>query len=377
MKKYFCSMSVLWILLLAMPLAASTTRIWVLNIESNNISVIDAVTNRVVQTIEGIPEPHGVSFSPDGSRAYVTSGTSEHNLYVVDTKTGKTITKVVLSGRPNLPAITNDGKWVAACIRDPGPAVPIADAPLQKGNWDNRNRVAQNGGAVDFVDTTSLRVKTLPMKGPMHDCYLSPDGKYVVTGSADTNFVAVIDVQTQKLAWEVPFDAGVVTMAMQAGPDGSTSKIFADLHGLDGFVVVDFRTHKEVARIKFPEEKPNEAVTSVSPGAHSETYAQNPENVKKTPTHGTVITPDGKTLWVASVRYKALFVYSLPELKLLKKVPLPNQPMWLTITPDGKTVYASIFKVSLASAIDVKTMKEVALIPVGIKPMRIAAMEMP
>ena len=93
MKRYFWRVSCLWILV-AMPLAASTTRIWALNIGSdgtNSIDIIDPVTNKIVQTIEGIPKPHDVAFSPDKSRAYVTSEDeqSENALYVVDTKTGR------------------------------------------------------------------------------------------------------------------------------------------------------------------------------------------------------------------------------------------------------------------------------------------------
>jgi DNA-binding beta-propeller fold protein YncE len=72
-----------------MPLAASTTSIWVLNLVGTTVDVINPITNKIVQTIKGIPIPHDVAFSPDGSRAYVTSELGA--LYVVDTKTGKII----------------------------------------------------------------------------------------------------------------------------------------------------------------------------------------------------------------------------------------------------------------------------------------------
>src|SRR4051812_48787581 len=118
-KGCLCSLA-LWTLL-AIPLSASTSLIWALNYEEGSISVIDPLTNKVVQTIPGIPRPHGVVFSPDGTRAYVASETSEHQLYVVDTKSGSVIKKVLLSGRPNLPAVSKDGGKVFVCIREPGP----------------------------------------------------------------------------------------------------------------------------------------------------------------------------------------------------------------------------------------------------------------
>src|SRR4029077_4667192 len=121
MKRYFWMVSCLWILL-AMPVWASTTRIWALNINSdgtNSIDVIDPVTNKIVQTIAGIPKPHDVAFSLDKSRAYVTSEDekSEDALYVVDTKTGKILHKAPLDGRRgNVPAITKDGKRLLVCV---------------------------------------------------------------------------------------------------------------------------------------------------------------------------------------------------------------------------------------------------------------------
>src|SRR5579862_2825886 len=102
MRTYFCRLSYLWILL-AMPLAASTSRIYVLNNGGTTVDVIDPTTNKIVQRIEGIPNSHGITFSPDGARAYITSET-ENALYAVDTKTGKIIKKLVLStGSANIP----------------------------------------------------------------------------------------------------------------------------------------------------------------------------------------------------------------------------------------------------------------------------------
>ena len=43
---------------------------------------------------------------------------------------------------------------------------------------------------------------------------------------------------------------------------------------------------------------------------------------------------------------------------------------WVTLTPDGKTAYVANPVTNNVSAIDVKSMKEVALIPVGFVPKR-------
>src|ERR1700730_9824438 len=88
----------LW-LLLAMPLAARTIRIYVSNRNARVVSVIDPVTDKVVQTIEDIEVPRWIDFSPDGKRVYVTNE-GEEVIDVVDQKTGKIIKKVAVSGHP-------------------------------------------------------------------------------------------------------------------------------------------------------------------------------------------------------------------------------------------------------------------------------------
>src|SRR5579872_4849695 len=115
MKRYFAKPSFLWIVLFilpAMPLAASSARVYALNIDGASVTVIDPATNKVVDTIRGIPWPRGAAFSPDGGLAYICSE-EEHTLDVVDTKTWEMTKKVHLSGHPSGSLVTTkDGKYV-------------------------------------------------------------------------------------------------------------------------------------------------------------------------------------------------------------------------------------------------------------------------
>jgi YVTN family beta-propeller protein len=83
-----------------------------------------------------------------------------------------------------------------------------------------------------------------------------------------------------------------------------------------------------------------------------------------------------------------VFAYSLPDIKLLGHVSLPEQPVpgkpgrsgnpaWITFTPDSKSVYVSSCGVKTVTAIDVQKMKEVARIPVGEMPDRISTLALP
>src|ERR1700733_216567 len=96
-------------LLLALPLVASTVHIYQTNSAGDAVDIIDPVTNKVVLQVKDIEVPHGVTFSPDGTRAYI-SCESDSTLWVTDSKTGKVISKVPLSGHPNNISISKDGK---------------------------------------------------------------------------------------------------------------------------------------------------------------------------------------------------------------------------------------------------------------------------
>jgi YVTN family beta-propeller protein len=144
-------------------------------------------------------------------------------------------------------------------------------------------------------------------------------------------------------------------MAISKNPDGSTKWIFSQLGGLNGFSVVDFASQKQINEIKLPE-LPAEQQNRHGPPA---------------PSHGIALTADQKTLLVNSRLNSALYAYSVPDLKLLGSVALGGKGAgWLTITPDDKTVYVANEHTNNVSVVDSKSLKEVALIPVGFAPAR-------
>ena len=98
MKRYWSLTCLSFFLVL--PLAANTVRIYQTNSAGDAVDIIDAATNKVVLQVKGIEAPHGVAFSPDGSRAYI-SCEAENTLWATDTKTGNLLGKASLSGRPN------------------------------------------------------------------------------------------------------------------------------------------------------------------------------------------------------------------------------------------------------------------------------------
>ena len=310
--------------------AQDKVRIIQTNSAGDNVHIIDPVTNAVVGVIEGIEAGHGAGVAPDGRRIYV-SDEAESSLDVVDGQTLKVVKRIPLSGHPNNMAVSRDGRRVY---------VGIIQAP----------------GGVDVIDTVSLqRVKTIPTKGTIHNAYVTPDGKYVVAGSIQGKTVNVIDAATEEPAWTLEMDLGVRPMTFNSNPDGSTKWIFVQLSGFNGFAVVDFATRREINRIKNPD---------LSAGKKTV-----PEG--SDPSHGMAVTADGKTLVVCSRLNNFLYAYSLPDLKALGGAELGGKGAgWVTLTPDGKTAYVANPVTNDVSVVDIKSLKEVARIPVGFVPKR-------
>ena len=251
----------------------------------------------------------------------------------MDVMTGKIIKKVPLSGvaHGNM-TLTEDGKRLF---------VPAKSLP----------------GGIDVIDTTTLeRIKTIPMRNEMHDTIESPDGKFVIAGSTAGEFLTVVDVRTLEPVWEMEFDSHVQTLTAEAGPDGSTRRLLVNEKGYHGINVVDFAKQQVVAKIAVPE---------------TDRFKSNAlKKLDSSPTHGIEVAPDKKTLWQISKWGDAVFVYSLPDLKLLGHINVGKGPNWMIFSHDAKTVYAGNAAESSLSVIDAQTLKEVNRIELRFPPRR-------
>jgi YVTN family beta-propeller protein len=62
------------------------SKVYVTNVNSNTVSVIDTATNTVIATIPVGTTPQGVAVTPDGSKVYVANSDS-NTVSVIDTAT--------------------------------------------------------------------------------------------------------------------------------------------------------------------------------------------------------------------------------------------------------------------------------------------------
>jgi len=299
------------------------------NSGDDSIHLIDPTSNTIVGEIRGVPINHGAAAAPDGSRLYFSSE-AERVLAVVDAKTRQITKKIALTGRPNNITISRDGKFVY---------VGIVSEP----------------GAVEVIDTTTLaRVKSIPTGGGIHNVYVTPDNRFVVAGSIAGRKMTVIDAATNEPAWTL-FSEGVRPIAFETKPDGSTKRLFVQLSEVHGFAIVDFDQRKEAGRVMLPEIPEAQRDKGPFNGA---------------PSHGIGVTPDGKTLLVASRPNGMVYMYALPDVKLLGGVSVGGRPDWVTFTPDSKRAYIATENTNSVSVVDVPTIKEVARVKVGPSPKR-------
>ena len=79
-------------------------------------------------------------------------------------RAASSLNQVPLSDRPNNIAVAKDGRIVVG--------------------------IARGDGALDIIDPVELRIrKSVPVNGRLHNVYVTPDSKFVVTGSLRTGII--------------------------------------------------------------------------------------------------------------------------------------------------------------------------------------------
>jgi YVTN family beta-propeller protein len=96
---------------------------YVANRRSGSVSVLDTSSRELIATISVEGNPWAIALSPDGSRAYVTTGAPF--LSVIDTASKEVIAKPAFGGEPlQLVAVRPDGREVYVSTSYPVGAVP-------------------------------------------------------------------------------------------------------------------------------------------------------------------------------------------------------------------------------------------------------------
>lgn len=222
---------------------------------------------------------------------------------------------------------------LAACgeARDdassPGPEV-VAEQPPAEGYV--RLYVVDRYEGVRRLDPNSLEVIDSIDTGPRpHGIVASPDGRWIYSTSMGDDLIVVIDPTTLDIARKIPM--GGVPRPMALAADGNLA--YVALSGMIGFVTLDLETDQVVDRLEYP-------IPDGTPLPPLDTY-----------THGVLLTPDQRELWVAAYATDIVYAFIMPGRDRLAAISVPGGPHWLTLNPDGEPLYVSLERSGQIAAI--------------------------
>jgi len=308
--------------------ANGTPRVYVTNSKGDDVTIIDPATLKAIGSIKVGDNPHGIIASPDRRTLYISvEGTDE--LVSVDIATNKVTSRVKVGRAPNEVSITKDGRKVFVPLR--------------------------NDNAIDVVDATTMKViDRLKAPAMPHNTYVSANGKHLYLGTMSGSRITIYDTATHKQLNEIAPGDWVRPIALLR----DESLAYVALSKLHGFAIVDLKQGKTIRRVEMP---------PLPPGTEIPPY--------DTLTHGLALTPDERELYVTSMAGKAIYAFSVPDIKQLARIDVGRFPNWITIGSDGRLVWVSNQLDDTVSAIDTRSKKVVATIPVGHEPKRLLAVD--
>ncbi|MBZ9640324.1 serine/threonine-protein kinase [Streptomyces sp. PSKA30] len=224
--------------------------VYTTNVFENSVSVIDTATRKV----DHIPVdkiPVGVALSRDGHRAYVTSNGS-NSVSVINTATRKVDRTILVDKGPAGVAVSRDGP--RACVtnadsnsvsvintatRTVERSIPVEKDPLGVAvSRDGHQAYVTNNGpdSVSVIDTATGTVDDIRVEKNPQGVALSRDENRAYVTNNGSNSVSVIDTTTRKVDRPIPVEKGPVGVAVSR--DGQ--RAYVTNRGSDSVSMITF-----------------------------------------------------------------------------------------------------------------------------------------
>ncbi len=309
-------------------------RVYVPNLRSNDVYVIDPATYKVVDKFKVGRGPQHVVPSSDLQTLWVANnaeGRSDGSLTPIDPKTGK-----------------------------PGPAVPVDDPYNMYFTPDGKEAivVAEARARLDFRDPHTMALKSslsVPECRGINHADFSIDGRYAIFTCEFGGKLAKIDMVNRKVVGYLLLDKKGMPQDIRISPDGKVFYV-ADMMA-DGVYVVDGESFTKIGFIRsgvgshglYPSRngkflyitnrgsnkvhgaRKGKGSIAVLDFAKREVVATWPIPGGGSPDMGNV-SADGKTLWVSG-RFDDV-VYAIDtETGAVKSIPVGSEPHGLTVWP--------------------------------------------
>jgi YVTN family beta-propeller protein len=321
---------------LAPEVRGDLERVYVPNVSSNDVYVIDPATMQVVDRFKVGLNPQHVVPSWDLKTLWVTNnaeGTTRGTLTPIDPKTGKPGAPIAVDDPYNM-YFTPDGKS----------AIVVAEAHKR----------------LDFRDPHTMALQysiPTPGCGGINHSDTSIDGRYAIFTCEFSGGLAKIDLAGRKVVGYLKLSRGGMPQDIRISPDGSVFFV-ADMHA-DGIFVIDGESFREVGFV------------ATGKG-----------------THGLYPSRDGTKLYVANRGSHAIHgkkagpgsvsVVDFATRKVVANWPVPGggSPDMGNVSADGKTLWLSGRYDNVVYAFDTAT-GIAKTIPVGTEPHGLAVWPQP
>jgi YVTN family beta-propeller protein len=261
----------------------AAVRVFVTNEKSNDVTVIDAASGKVLKTIPLGQRPRGIAVSPDGTHVYVTNSNS-NTLSVIDAATLAVLTTVPAGQDPEGLTPSKDGRLLYV--------------------------VNENELAMTILELPSLKeLKKLEIGTEPETAVMSPDGKWVTVSHETSNDIYVIDTATNAVTRKIPVPKN--PRGMRFTPD--SRRLFVASEGTDQISVInvaDWTVRKSVA-----------------------TGGERPVDI--------LVSRDGKRAYVSHGKSGDVRVVDTESLKVLAAIPVGPRAWWMAFTPDESRLYVS------------------------------------
>jgi YVTN family beta-propeller protein len=319
-------------------------RVYVGNTDSGDLSVISVPRLEVVATVKIGTYPDDVIAAHDGRTVYANRVQGMgHPLSKRAGESGEIV--AVSTANEEVLWRTDLAGWLQHLALSPD------DRRLFVALYDRLG--------IDVLDTESHKViRRLPAALGSHGMKLSPDGRRLYVGSMFMDLLLVIDLETGKPVKRIPFKDAVRPFAFTR----DEKRMYVQLSRLHGFEVVDLDKAKVIERVELP---------ALPPGTKL------PEFFPNTYNHGLALSPDEKLLFASGSVGNYVCVYTQPELKLIKTIPVGKDPNWIVFSKDGRRAFVSNRGSDTVSVLDVDQLIEMKQIPVGKYPQRMTVAQVP
>lgn len=297
---------------------------FITNCGSNDVSVIDIASDRVVATVPVGACPYGVAVSSGGAYAYVTNRDS-NSVSVIDGRAMRETARIAVGSRPWGIAVEPSGRRVYVATPD-SDLVLVIDPMSQS-----------------IIGTVSVAPDSIRPTGVI----VHPDGSRLYVGASPpypsfANNVVVVDTRTLRAIATIGASDAGISMAL----DAAGRRLYTS--GFYGGAIIDTTTNQQIGKLLPPSDSLSHAV------------ALNPSG---TLAYASVFFPGG----APPGRFDGVRVVDLSSGALIARIAVAA-PLGLSVEPSGGRVYVASSSTNSVSVIDTATRMVVANIGVGTAP---------